>query len=183
MFYTYLPNVFSKQFCETIIDGALSQGFEKASVNVYGEQKQLNNVRNNERLQFDDIDLANTLQQRILAVAQDFPYILQDKALSDFGSHFRIYQYVPGQYFKPHKDGSNHINGQTSKITVLVYLNDTQGGETVLMPQGFAAKDAYITITPTQGSVLLFEHPMWHEGKPVSSGEKYVLRTDIFYKD
>lgn len=37
------------------------------------------------------------------------------------------------------------------------------------------------TITPKQGQILLFEHRQLHEGAPVISGQKYVLRTDVMY--
>jgi hypothetical protein len=29
---------------------------------------------------------------------------------------------------------------------------------------------------------LFFKHERWHEGAPVRSGRKYVLRTDVLYK-
>jgi prolyl 4-hydroxylase len=49
------------------------------------------------------------------------------------GSDFKIYQYVRGQYFKPHRDGDVSVDGVTSLVTVLVYLNDADGGTTVIM--------------------------------------------------
>lgn len=37
------------------------------------------------------------------------------------------------------------------------------------------------TITPNQGQILVFENRQLHEGAPVISGQKYVLRTDVMY--
>lgn len=49
------------------------------------------------------------------------------------------------------------------------------------MPNGFGKPETFIHIHPKAGDILLFEHPAWHEGRPVNSGEKYVLRNDVFY--
>ena len=38
------------------------------------------------------------------------------------------------------------------------------------------------TIKPKTGMALVFHHPLRHEGKEITSGTKYVLRTDIMYK-
>ena len=37
-------------------------------------------------------------------------------------------------------------------------------------------------IKPKQGQVLIFEHQQLHEGAPVLTGQKYVLRTDVMYR-
>jgi hypothetical protein len=29
---------------------------------------------------------------------------------------------------------------------------------------------------------LVFEHPVRHQGAPVTAGRKYVLRTDVMYR-
>lgn len=154
MFWSYHPAIFTQQFCADILSNA--KDFEAASVNVYGRQQKLNNVRNNDRLEFIDAELTQKIQDVILK--HDFPYLLQEKNFSHFNDHLRIYRYVPGQFFKPHKDGHIKSGDNTSLITILLYLNDTVGGETILMPQGFAKKEVWQTITPTVGSVLLFEH-------------------------
>jgi predicted 2-oxoglutarate/Fe(II)-dependent dioxygenase YbiX len=98
-------------------------------------------------------------------------------------SHFRFYRYRPGQYFKPHRDGAYQDGQKESLVTALFYLNDADGGETVLMPYGLRQAWAHRPILPRAGDALLFEHRVWHEGRPVNSGEKYVLRTDLFYSE
>ena len=35
-----------------------------------------------------------------------------------------------------------------------------------------------LTVEPQAGRALLFRHHRWHEGTPVVSGRKYVLRTN-----
>ena len=61
---------------------------------------------------------------------------------------------------------------QTCALPIFVYLNaDFEGGETVL--------DGGPSVRPTLGGALLFPHGWPHEGRPVRSGRKVVLRTDV----
>lgn len=183
MFYLEKLNVLPEQECDRLITMGLSQGFEAAKVQFYGEQRTLNNIRNNSRIEFDDENLSNYLQTLLKEqLSLKFPHAIGDKLFQKVGSHFRMYAYEPGQYFKPHKDGHDKRDGVESLVTVLFYLNDTQGGETVLMPEGFNNKQSWISILPLKGKVLLFNHDMFHEGKEVTSDYKYVLRTDLYYK-
>lgn len=183
MFYEYKNNVLPIQECDQLIDLALKTGFEPAKVQVYGEQKSLNNIRNNTRLEFDDKILAQRLEYLLKDSLQDkFPSVINNRDFFKMSSHFRMYCYEPGQYFKPHRDGHYKENDVETLITALFYLNTTIGGQTILMPKGFKEKDSWITISPVQESVLMFEHDIFHEGLPVTQGEKYVLRTDLFYK-
>ncbi|HSG70719.1 MAG TPA: hypothetical protein VLA12_09915, partial [Planctomycetaceae bacterium] len=59
----------------------------------------------------------------------------------------------------------------------LVYLNDDfEGGETnfIVEPE--------VSIKPETGMGLMFQHPLLHEGAEVTSGVKYVARTDLMYR-
>jgi 2OG-Fe(II) oxygenase superfamily len=72
-----------------------------------------------------------------------------------------------------HKDGPWKERGLTSKLTLLIYLNDGfTGGETNFRT---------FEIVPTTGLLCLFEHPIWHEGAAVKTGTKFVLRSDVLY--
>jgi predicted 2-oxoglutarate/Fe(II)-dependent dioxygenase YbiX len=182
MFYKHLKGVLTEAECQELIARGHSLGFEQALVNNYGQDELLTNIRNNERVQFADQALAVDLGTKLLAALRDrFPYHVQHRQYVKPGEHFRMYRYTPGQYFKPHRDGSFQDKELESEITVLFYLNDADGGETVLMPYGLQQKWAHQAFQPKAGDVLMFEHNIWHEGRPVNSGEKYVLRTDLFY--
>jgi hypothetical protein len=37
-------------------------------------------------------------------------------------------------------------------------------------------------VQPKEGMTLAFMHSIWHEGAVLRSGEKYVLRTDVMFK-
>lgn len=183
MYHLHLKSVLAPTLCEELMASAREKGFEPAKVNSYGEQKTMSNVRNNERLEWDDVVLARRLGDVLLVAAADsFPFAMEDQVYAKTGEHFRMYRYRPGQYFKPHRDGHFQAGELESFVTALFYLNDADEGETILMPTSYHYKDNWIEIAPRAGDVLLFQHDFWHEGRPVASGEKYVLRTDLFYR-
>ena len=93
---------------------------------------------------------------------------------------FRFYRYDPGQRFAPHFDGYfGRENGDRSQLTFMVYLNsDFVGGETKFYDENRTVR---LTVRPAQGMAVGFEHLQLHEGAPVVSGRKYVLRTDVMY--
>jgi len=180
MFYSLKCNLLSDELCNKLINLAENIGFEKAKVNVYGKQESIPKIRNNSRIEYTNSELSIELGS---IVFDNFPEIcpLFDKKILGLNDHFRYYHYSPTEYFKPHKDGHTKIPGKESLLTVLFYLNDTDGGETILMPDGYSKKESWITVNPKKGSILIFEHDIWHEAKPVNSGEKFVLRSDVFF--
>ncbi|TCW78641.1 hypothetical protein C5O80_30455 [Burkholderia sp. SRS-46] len=184
MFIRHVSQALPGNLCAELLDFAHQQHFEAASVNFYGENQRRESVRNNDRLECDNPHLAKQIETCLLqAIGNDFPRLLGGKRYAEMGNHFRFYRYRPGQYFKPHRDGSYQSGRMESLVTALFYLNDADGGETVLMPYGLREQWAHRPISPRAGDALLFEHRVWHEGKPVHSGEKYVLRTDLFYTE
>ena len=167
--------------CADLIARGESIGFEPASVRTESGQKMMTNIRNNDRVVFTDEKLARELWERIAAVLP----ILDGTAPCGVDACLRFYRYVPGQKFNRHKDGSvTNEQGEISKLSYLIYLNKCDGGETVFRDyveiDGQRQKNE-IRIEPEVGSALLFRHERWHEGSPVASGKKYVIRTDVFY--
>lgn len=49
-----------------------------------------------------------------------------------------------------------------------------KGGETYFF-------DSEEIVMPQAGKVLIFSHGLWHAGRTVTAGRKYVLRTDVMY--
>ena len=183
MLIRHLSKVLPQSLCLELLEFASQQSFEAASVNYYGETQRKEAIRNNDRLEWDNADLAKRLEHYLLiAMGDEFPTHLDCMHYVATGSHFRFYRYRPGQYFKPHRDGSYQAAECESLVTVLFYLNDADGGETLVMPYGPRERWAHQAFVPRTGDALLFEHRVWHEGCPVHSGEKYVLRTDLFYR-
>lgn len=82
--------------------------------------------------------------------------------------------------------------------TLLLYLTDTStgclGGETVFYPELGQAKAYFdkrnadlepISIFPEVGMALLHKHGndcLLHEGREVTSGEKWIIRSDLCVK-
>jgi len=85
----------------------------------------------------------------------------------------RAYRYGPGAAFSEHEDEPWRPEpGVRSLLTVLVYLpvGGCEGGETVV--------DG--TVVPVvDGRVVVFDHGLLHEGRPVERGRKLVLRSDV----
>ncbi len=68
------------------------------------------------------------------------------------------------------------LGGSRALYSILVYLNcDYAGGETVFNGNIIAPR-----VPP--GGGLLFRHDIPHEGFVVVRGEKYILKTDLFFK-
>jgi hypothetical protein len=60
-------------------------------------------------------------------------------------------------------------------LTFMIYLNDAfEGGATEFKTE---------VVRPRTGMALVFPHRATHQGAELRSGVKYVLRTDVMYKD
>ena len=111
-------------------------------------------------------------------------------------ARFRFYRYGTGDYFAPHADGawpgSRIINGQLvhnaygdriSEMTLLIFLTDGYtGGRTMFQTQG----GGLVGVATPKGAMLCFPHgsnPQHciHAGEAVTSGHKYIIRTDILF--
>jgi hypothetical protein len=143
-------------------------------------------IRNNERVMFDDRALAAAWFERVAPFVPNTLYGEIPRTTHGSGpewkavglnERFRGYRYRPGQRFAPHFDGSfRRAPDEISAITFIVYLDDgCGGGETILHDEG-------VIVPPKRGALFLFDHHVLHEGALVTSGEKYVLRSDVMYR-
>ena len=176
-----IEGLFTIEECNDLIEKAESLGFEPASVRTRSGQKMMTKIRNNDRVVFVDTILADDLWNRVAELLPE----LDGQHPSGVDPNLRFYRYVPGQKFNRHRDGSvTNDMGETSKLSYLLYLNECDGGETTFRDyielDGQRQKKE-LRIVPKPGSALLFRHERWHEGSPVATGQKYVLRTDVFY--
>jgi predicted 2-oxoglutarate/Fe(II)-dependent dioxygenase YbiX len=130
--------------CAGLIADAEQRGFADASVRTAAGQKMMQNIRNNQRAQFASPAWIHLLWQRLSTAS--LPE-LDGQVARGLPKELRFYKYSPGQRFKMHKDGSWKEAGLSSKLTLLVYLNEGfLGGETTF-------KD--FTIVPKPGAALL----------------------------
>ena len=131
-------------------------------------------TRNNSRVMFDDPALATMLYERALP---HVPQEVMGMRACGANERLRCYKYEPGQWFKPHYDGAFfRSNEERSLYTFMVYLNEGfTGGQTSFL-------DLRVDVAPRAGLALLFQHHLLHEGSEVTSGVKYVVRSDIMYR-
>jgi 8-oxo-dGTP diphosphatase len=179
-----IKHFFTRGESENMIQRAEQIGFSTATVNVTSGATQMLGVRNNDRVKFDDIALADTLWKRL---EPHIPTQLEDWTASRLNECFAVYRYTAGQRFKRHQDGVVETDqGEESRFTVLIYLNEEcQGGETIFSDadrSGSRVKFINTNVQPETGMTLVFNQELWHEGAEVISGTKYVLRTDVLYK-
>ncbi|TQF70625.1 2OG-Fe(II) oxygenase [Pseudoalteromonas luteoviolacea] len=133
----------------------------------------MNDIRNNERIDWMSNSLAEVFWQKLkpLKLLQ-----LESKHAAGLSPKFRFYRYLAGQKFNMHKDGRQKVDGHPTMMTLLIYLNDNyDGGRTTFRQDN-------IEVMPKTDKALLFEHHLWHQGAKVYAGCKYILRTDVIYK-
>ena len=166
-----VPDFFTPEECRQYVSRSEAAGYESATIQTRKGPVLDITTRNNERLIVDNADLARELWLRLRG---RIPLFLAGRQAIGINERFRFYRYDPGQYFAPHTDGSfRRENGEESRLTLLVYLNDDfEGGETAF---------ADYIVTPKRGMALAFRHELLHEGRVVDSGVKYVLRSDVMF--
>ncbi|KAL4906132.1 hypothetical protein BDW74DRAFT_138943 [Aspergillus multicolor] len=108
-------------------------------------------------------------------------------------ANIRVYRYSPGQFFAQHYDDSNTLSFPSPSSppkparttwTLLIYLSTCTGGETVFYPERTRSNPnpEPVSVAPEMGMALLHRHGdqcLLHEGREVTDGEKWVLRSDL----
>lgn len=170
-----VPDVLSAEECARLIDRIEELGPRTAPVNTLAGPQVKLGMRNNERVMFDDAELADLLYQRI---ADRVPSVIHGMTAYGANERIRCYRYKQGMRFAPHADAAFHRNdNDQSWYTLIVYLNDGfEGGNTTFIVE------PEVSIEPERGKALLFQHPLVHEGSEVLSGVKYVVRSDVMYR-
>lgn len=174
----YLHNVLSQEECDKIIAIAEEKGFVKASlVTDKNGVEHYSNIRKSERCIIDSEPFAQALWNRIL------PYIpdLEGFEKNCINERLRILKYNVGDEFKHHTDGTyvDAAAGTQSKITILIYLNQDYSGAYTSI---YCQENLDIQILPNTGSLLLQDQALLHHVPVLREGTKYVIRTEIMYK-
>lgn len=172
-----IPNFLPPDVCRAEIARAEAIGFAPAPITTRRGFVMMPEVRNNTRVMLDDGDLAARLFTELaprLASLCEPPVGLNER--------LRYYKYGPAECFRWHHDGSfRRANGEESELTFLVYLNDEfEGGETEFEYRSPSWPGR--SIRPQTGMALIFTHRVQHQGAPVASGTKYVLRSDVMFR-
>ena len=163
--------------CTSFVAMSEHAGYEEATITTSSGFVMAKEIRNNARLIVDNPALANQWWNRAAAF---LPHSIEACRAIGFNERFRFYRYDPEQRFAPHFDGYfSRPSGERSQLTFMVYLNaDFTGGETKFYNDD---RQLRFAVRPERGMALIFVHLQLHEGAPVTSGRKYVLRTDVMY--
>lgn len=172
-----MPHFFSKAQCHAWLTRAEDAGF--CTQHFHGGEMR-------ERAQFDDIMMAKTIWSGLPSLPEltslygptlrPEPNVASLSAYKPAGlnARMRFYRYQHGARFSRHHDLS-YESTLRSFLTVLIYLNEgMEGGQTHF--------DGGLSIEPRLGSCVMFPHELMHQGMPVLSGTKIVLRTDVMYR-
>ena len=177
-----LDNILSPEECAEYIALTENIGYTDAPINTIRGFEIRPDIRNNQRVILDDQERAFDLWQR---VSNYIPSTIGRWQAVGLNERFRFYRYDPGQRFALHHDGSyRRPNGEESLLTFMIYLNEGfEGGDTLFHLSLRSYEDLpNIAVIPVTGMVLCFVHDLVHEGAPIIQGRKYVLRSDIMYR-
>ena len=166
-----VSSVLTAEECTRHVARTEAQGYMPATITTRKGAEVAPAIRDNDRVVLDDPVLALDLWRRLAA---PLPRFLDGCQAIGLNERFRYYRYEPGQQFRGHTDAPfRRANGEESRLTVLIYLNeDFTGGETAFRNHEISAR---------KGAALVFRHELFHEGRPVLTGTKYVLRTDVMF--
>jgi len=175
-----LHNVLNAKECQDFIDLSERLGYEELA-------EYDSDYRSNTRVITEQTELANEILNRIRSEVPNQKQVdKQQWVLTTLNERFRFCKYVAGQHFSPHMDAYfQRSTTERSFLTFMIYLSSQfEGGATCFLRkrQSASASNTTFTHIPTVGSVLIFQHDIFHEGQVLISGTKYLMRSDLMYK-
>jgi predicted 2-oxoglutarate/Fe(II)-dependent dioxygenase YbiX len=187
-----IEHFLSEQECQNLIIFSENKSYQEATVSLKSGATMMKNIRNNDRLIYEDAQLAQKYWQKLKDFCPKFINEIVKEETQNYQAFglnplFRFYKYESNQRFKKHIDGRVKLETegqkQESRITFMIYLNeDFEGGHTIFDYKNEKGELQVIEIQPKTGTALCFVHEIKHEGKSVPKGIKYVLRSDIMYQ-
>lgn len=179
-----IPNFLHGKECDALIKYFETNLPPKASAG--GKPKRGEAFRNNDRQALQDAGLAQEIWNGMQKVVQESS-ISTTRVPRGLNSNIRVYRYRQGHSFGAHYDESvqDKATGLWTDWTLLIYLNeDMEGGETVFYKDSTYKnrKPDPIVVQPKKGMALLHRHGthcLLHEAMEVTSGSKWVLRSDV----
>jgi hypothetical protein len=174
-----IRNVFSVEECNKLINISENKGYNKASLYVdkVGKEHFYNDLRDSLRVIIDDKIFAKILEDRISHI---IPNIYNKKKYAEINERMRFLKYDQSGHFKRHIDGKFEKNNMTSKITILIYINEGyNGGYTKFFSN--EKDNEGIELVPETGMVCLMDQNIEHEVPELINGVKYVIRTELMY--
>lgn len=183
-FVGVVDGVLSVEECKEWIAFAESKGFSAASVLEDGKTK--NPHRTNDRVLIFDEKRSSELFHRLKPFLP--AYFQAENHLIGLNERMSFLRYQLAEHYGKHVDVpyEDIARRRRSFVTVQLYLNDGFEGGTTRFDQevGFKtiSERTHLDVVPKQGSALLFEHELTHQGMPVTAGTKYTVRIDAMYQ-
>ena len=87
--------------------------------------------------------------------------------------------YAPGESIGVHMDGSKRQGSKRSFATLLLYLNDVEGGETLFVKDTSIEPAVLHSVKPVHGRALILRQDVLHMSRPTRQ-TKCLLRNDLF---
>ncbi|PKS09206.1 hypothetical protein jhhlp_003820 [Lomentospora prolificans] len=190
-----LPNFFPRSLCRSYVSFLRTLPLTTTP----GRPKRGEAVRVNDRFQVNDPAFARRLWDdtglKDVFSQHEFAHLWGGQVVG-LNPNIRVYRYSKSQFFDCHYDDSNAVTLSPNTPckttwTLLLYLTSASdadgcvGGETVFYPHDRRLEKEGVAVAPETGLVLLHKHGddcLLHEGREVTSGEKWILRTDICVK-
>jgi hypothetical protein len=166
-----IDNVFTESECKQLLKLANDNGFSQTQINKYGEEWKDTSLRNNDSTGIYSKRLAKNLYERVKDYLPGSIALNPNIRFNRFRKKQEIAAHVDGEF----EEATSKI---TSKMTFLLYLNSSQGGNTRFLN---STTMKYIDSKPIIGRVLLFDQRLTHAALPVEHGTKYTLRSDVLY--
>lgn len=199
-----LLNVLSAAECARIVELSESLGYlEDAAVSLPRA------IRHNDSFTWIIDDSTNDIiWQRCQSLLHDNHEFNAGKHALGINSRFRFYRYGPGDFFAPHTDGSwpgsrvidgelvdNAYKDRWSQLSLLLFLSeDYEGGATQFYvspdnshtPARRPGDAVVIDVRTPVGGALCFPHGVhplhcMHASQEITSGTKYIIRSDILF--
>jgi prolyl 4-hydroxylase len=177
----FLSKFLTLKECKTLIALTNSVGY----VETNQKETRWSAHRKNGRLQVQSDSVAESLFQRLQSETEHFPPKGKSTPIG-LSSNFRFYKYEPGDRFGMHIDDSIELGHGTTHFTLLFYLNSDFDGGSTKFYEGSNPKTAkcVVDVIPEEGGALVHSHfptCLLHEGSQVTSGIKYLMRTDVVF--
>ena len=129
-------------------------------------------IRSSEKIQFRDDIIFDWFENNIInKLNNDIDTNINFMLLRD---DIEMIRYRPGDFFKRHVDTINFYSNEFINYTCLINLKQCiNGGETLV----YIENEEYLfkEIGQNEGSILIFQKQLEHEGKEVIDGEKIIV--------
>lgn len=129
-----------------------------------------------DRPRFAVIDSPVLALRLFYRLVEHLPLRRDDAELAGLKPLLRCVEYRRGEGTRAHSDPVREtVEGQLSKLSVLVFLNDRFAGGEVEFPELERVVEA------RAGRALIFPHGLSHIDRVVARGRKFVLETEVYY--